>query len=369
MNLDEAIAAAASQGGGDGGGQDGGSPVDTGPAVPAPDKGVDGTRAAPVVEAKADPASGPARGPDGKFAPKPKEVAAAEPSPGAVPPLGAGAQPVAAKPPPPSWTPDEREAWAGLSPAAQAAILRREEDADRLSKDHSSARSVLERLEKSVSPYRDLLDPKDPFSTIADLLHTRKQLQYGAGPQKQGLLLEMAKAFGVPIDAAFAAGLINNHKLDVEAINAQMSGGGQPTHHAPQSPDAIRAMIQEEAKTQARTYVEEMQREQRNQAAQAQVEAFKAKHEYFNDLEPSMIGLVRGGVCKTPEDAYATALLLPANANIKRLVDQKAAAAAVGAQAPRVASPRPEPAAGPRVKNGAPMTLDDAIAAAYNQAS
>lgn len=95
-----------------------------------------------------------ARGPDGKFIAKegaPEKVAAPEPKlPPAEDVTKASAQPSqAAGAPPVSWAADAKGQWASLSPAVQAAVLKREQEASNGIRQYSDQVKLYER---AISP-------------------------------------------------------------------------------------------------------------------------------------------------------------------------------------------------------------------------
>jgi hypothetical protein len=170
----------------------------------------------PAAESVVDRGDG--RRPDGKFAPKVKEIAPekepaarteakAPPKEGASPDPQAAAQPDQPIPerdvtrPPSTWKPTARAEWEKLPPTVKAEIHRRESDfmngQSQLLPDAKFGKSVGE----IVAPYRMLIESEGgtPERAIHDLLRTAAALRLGTQEQKAQTLLGVIKQYGVDL--------------------------------------------------------------------------------------------------------------------------------------------------------------------------
>jgi hypothetical protein len=121
--------------------------------------------------------------------------------------------------PPIDWSPTEREHWAKIPKEVQAAIQRREHDANMVMQQSSESRKVADHFVKTVEPYRAMMAAEgaaDPFQAVTGLLNTAAQLHMGNPQQK----------------AERIAGLINHYGIDIETLDGILSGQAPP----PQQP-------------------------------------------------------------------------------------------------------------------------------------
>lgn len=132
------------------------------------------------------------------------------------------------QPAPASWSNEEREAWAAVPPKARAAIQRREQEMNRALRAAAPNRQRLEAIDKSVEPYKPLLERYGVSleQVLPPLLATRAALEVGTPEQKATLVANLCGDFGI----------------DLELLDSALAGryqGGQPQvrMQAPQLPD------------------------------------------------------------------------------------------------------------------------------------
>lgn len=261
------------------------APVEVAPveAAPAPVENTD-TEPAPVEAEKT--AAERARDEKGRFAgkanEKEKQTQAAAPKeakpgvPGDINPQVASAPVLPPKPkfkPPQSWKPELREKWSTLAEEFQAEIDRREGESTKAIESAAAARKLHEQFTQTVAPYEMMIRARgaDPMQVVGNFLQTGAQLQFGTPEQKAGLLANMVRSYGVPLELLAAA-------IDGAPANRQQQPGTQPAHI-----DPAQIAAQVEQRIQAQFQQRHMQA-QKVKSAQ-EVQAFEASKdaEFINE--------------------------------------------------------------------------------------
>ncbi len=133
----------------------------------------------------------------------------------------------APSPAPSSWTAAERAEWNALSPAAKAAVSRREGEMQRAFQTSADARRRVAAYDKLGTDYKPLLERYGVSleAALPPLLATRAALEVGTPQQKATLVANICADFGIDI----------NDLDDALALRFQ---GGPPRPIQPPQPQA-----------------------------------------------------------------------------------------------------------------------------------
>lgn len=297
----------------------------------------------------ADPAA-PVIGSEAPPAPKPAE--AAKPSTSATPP--AGATPVATPAPiaaPASWKAAEKAFWDKIPPEARAAVMRREQETQRVLSHSAEARKHQQSFQQAMTPYQPLFDAygvKDPIQALIPLMQTRAALEVGNPDQKAQLVANLVHQFGIDIQ-----------KLDGFLVKGPTPQAPVQQALDPRSIPELQPLFQiaEQFKQQQETKVA---------AAIAEVESLPHFEELREDMADVLDRAAARGKSLTVKQAYDVAAgalgltpapAVPSAANVSEAAamlakSRKAASSVAGA---------PKGAAGSK-----PSSLRDTIEAAMN---
>jgi ElaB/YqjD/DUF883 family membrane-anchored ribosome-binding protein len=145
----------------------------------------------------------------GRFAPKPTGAAGITPGPkGNQPPQAAPETglptPEQARPidrAPQTWTPAEREHWAGLPDEIKSRVLTRERQIQQTLQETIEARRFSEEINKTITPYMAMIQSEGgtPVTAIASLFQTAGALRTAPPQQKAQLVASLVKQFGIDV--------------------------------------------------------------------------------------------------------------------------------------------------------------------------
>ena len=229
---------------------------------------------------------------------------AAVPPGGPVPPTApqTGAEQAKA---PQSWKPIAREKWASIPADIQQEVLRREKDVSIAMQESSEARQNYQRLREVVSPYEPMLRAQntDPYTAINSLFQSVATLSSGAPGAK----------------AAMIANLISHYGVDIEQIDAHLTGRqapqGQPTVYQDPRVDQLLQQV-EQAK-----YQREQSAMEQAKTGLADVEQL----EFFMDVKDDMADILdiyaKKGVALSATEAYNKAIW--ANPQVSEVLTQR----------------------------------------------
>ena len=314
--------------------------------APAP---VEAAPAAPAAEGEPVPAG--ERNEKGQFVAKGK-TPAAKPSEAAAPKSGAPAptepaapeaqaQPVTppapAGKPPQSWTPAAREEWSKLPATVQKEVLRREHQMQQRLSESAPEVKLAQDFKSAYAPFEAMIRAEggEPLAAVRSLLQTAAAFRMGAPAAKAQLWLGMADQFGIPVDEAAIANLIQTRRLDIARLAAHLDGKApqgapaQPQQATPPlDPNALMAQIeqrfQQRLAEQARTAAQ--------QRAASEFESFVADpaNEFAEDVQDTMADLIemaaRRGKALSYQEAYQRALADPEHSHIQDILRQREAA-------------------------------------------
>lgn len=280
-------------------------------------------------------------------APSPtKAPVAAEPSPTEPPkPAEESGTPPPQLKAPQTWSASAREEFAKAPKAVQEEIVRRDKEMGRVLRDNSQLREFQQAMAQVAGPYAAHFQASgiDPMAAIGDGLKLRYVMT--AGPKAQR--------------AAMIVDLYNQAELTIDELAAALDRGHQPTSQEQSDP---RAIFQEEFGKFMKGLQSQRQDGLRQRAAE-EWPAFMEANEFAYDLQPTMRGLLGGGLAKDYKDAYEQALVLERRnprSEIAKILSQREAAEAAKAAAANVqrsrgaatsakshsAPPRPPPSGG-----------------------
>jgi hypothetical protein len=291
----------------------------------------------------------------GRFAPKigdkapeptPKVVEAPKVEAKVTPPAEPTPTPEPVKadiPPPRSLAAPLREAWKKLDATEREYLLKREGETARVHSESQQYRQVAEKYKEIVTPYEPLFRAEgvDTMQGINNLMRATAVLATGAPQAKADLIANLIQRYGV----------------DIQQLDARLSGQAMPQAQQPTySPE----MIAQQAQEAVRRELQQYQQQAAQKTAAQQLEAFQATEpEFFEDLKEDMGKLLETGFAKDYNDAYSKAQLL--NPVVARIIEQRRAAASSSgvhrAQA-AASSVRGQPTAGGPAPSGG-STSDD----------
>lgn len=355
MNLDDAMQAASEQ-------------LDT---IATPEPGP--TETVTTADVAPEPAPKPeARDEKGRFAPKAetpseKPTAAPKAANGAAPtapPVGQGKAAGAATLPAPaaesvppapsvkapqSLTPAAREAFAKADPVLQAEIAKREKEVSRTLQETAQARHYVQQVQASLAPYETIAraNGTDAMTWAGGALQMAASLYAGTPAQKAQTIARAIAISGV----------------DLEAINAVLSGQPDPKGQPAQPAPDVRSLVEQQFRA--------VQQQYEAKAADQTLATFLATEpEFIDDVWQDMQAVLQAAASQgrnlTLQQAYDRACKL--NDDVQGVVEkrkaaeaQRTATAATAKARAAAGFPRSQPAAAPAAQ---PKGIDAAMAAA-----
>jgi len=123
-------------------------------------------------------------------------------SPPSTTPAATPAAPVVGDKAPASWKAEEKAAWATVPASARAAIVRREQETQRVLSGSAQARKLEADFQKAIHPFTPLMEAHGiaPIPAIESLLQMRAALEVGTKEQKAQLVSNLVRQFGVDIE-------------------------------------------------------------------------------------------------------------------------------------------------------------------------
>ncbi len=205
--------------------------------------------------------------------------------------------PPTAKPkyePPSSLKAEVKAKWGEVPEWVQEEILRREEDSkkglDKLYGELGDHAKFGQTLKQVITPHASLLQAQGvtPEVAIADLLNTASVLYNGTLQQKLAMYRQLGQKFGIPAESPEGDG---NVLAQVQQYIAPV------TQQVTQLQQALQRQEQE-------------RRQHEETAATENIQKFKSdpKHEHFELVRDDMAKLIQGGLAKTLDEAYETAV-------------------------------------------------------------
>jgi hypothetical protein len=218
---------------------------------------------------------------------------------------------------PNSWKPTEREDWAKAPASIRAAVLRREKEIEQALGETNNIRKFSNELANIIQPHVAILQEQrtTPLAAINSLMTTAAGLYRGNQEQKANLVAQ----------------IIANYGVDIKTLDAVLSKQPIPPQQQNQpNPNAIPPWAQPVFQFMTEAQRAKQQREQYMQAeANAEIEQAQAEMPFFDDLRNDMADLMEMAANRgrTLDMKGAYALAVAANPEIKKIVDQRTAAA------------------------------------------
>ena len=186
---------------------------------------------------------------------------------------------------PSSWSPAVREKWGALPQDVRAEIIRREEASingvRKLHDEYAPIRNFTEALSPFITEAAS--NGADPAQYIANVLAGERGLRNPVPEQRFNALLNIAEQYGIPLRQ------IINQQVGQELLQPQQ----------PQQPNlAVEAQLRE---------MQQLKQEMQESAFKREIDAFKAGHEFFEDVSDIMADLMDSGRAKGLDDAYEQA--------------------------------------------------------------
>lgn len=226
--------------------------------------------------------------------------------------------------PPQSWKPTEKAKWDKIDPESRAAIYRREREITQALTDTASSRRIASDLQQVLQPFMGRIQSMNahPLVAVQELLKADYLLS--TAPKQQR--------------AAFVAKLITDYDVDIEALDAVLSGRAKPN---PQ--ETLDAQI--EARVTARLAPFEQRLAQTSAAEDAQLAQQlvpfqdKTKYPYYDRVRDDMADIIelsaKRKVYISLETAYNKAIQLDPTISEELAASRKAANVAANAAAQR----------------------------------
>ena len=188
------------------------------------------------------------------------------------------------KEPPKSWKKEMHETWSSLDKETQEYIELREEQMKEGIEVRKEDADLGMRMRDAFQPFENVLKKNnvDPVVASQRLMATHMRMMSAAPEEKKQLFNQLAQSYG-----------ITNEPVDEETQNLMNNP------FVKQLMDKVNHLEQNVSTTQ--NYFQSEREEQINN----QVETFKAKHDYFDDLSDEIVIQIRAG--KSLDDAYKIA--------------------------------------------------------------
>lgn len=210
--------------------------------------------------------------------------------------------------PPRTWRPEAAAVWAQIPSAAQAEILKREQDIFKGIETYREAAEFGAPLKQVMDPYLPVLQQYGikPESQVADMMQAHYTLAFGTQQQKAALIQQVIKDYGV----------------DVAGLNFQ-ADPNKSEYVDPQ----VAALRQQLEEVQSKLSQNDRQAmEAKRQEITRHVTAFAAdpKNVYFEELANDIAHLLKTGAEPTVEKAYEAAMWRNPAVRAKELARQQA---------------------------------------------
>ncbi len=270
--------------------------------------------------------------------------------------------------PPMSWRPQHKAKWDSVDPEIRQEVMRREREIDRGLSESASARQLSNAFHQTVQPYMARIQSYGvhPMVAVQELLKSDHILSTAPKTQRAAYMAELIKTYGI----------------DIEALDAALSGQ-QPSDN---SESRVEALLQERLKPfmafmQNQTAQSQAQQEaqQAQMAASIDSMANDPKYSEFDNVREDMADIIdlqaKKGVYLSLEQAYTRAIAM--NPEVSQRVRQQtdsaqrsAAAKEANAKALRALSASKSVNGAPSGnQTGVPVATDRraTIEAAWNQ--
>lgn len=259
---------------------------------------------------------------------------------------------------PQSWGVAEREAWAGLDPAVQAQIHKREKEINEALSYTGEARQFHDQFGQMIQPYAGLIaaEGSNPLAAVDAVMQTVSGLMQGTPGTKAQLIADAIKQYGVDIN-----------QLDSLLVGEMPSE--DPNAHVESLVQERLAPVQQYIDQQQQ--FQQQQQQQMYQANQQEINAFIQAHEFAQDVSPQMADFMQvaaqNGQNMSLDEAYQRAIQI--RPDVQQVINQRMAAGSAQQNGQLVEGKRRAAVSipsGGQLQSGAaaPTSMRDQIAAA-----
>lgn len=208
---------------------------------------------------------------------------------------------------PASWSAKAREAWGKLPQEAQAEVMKREREVNKVLQETAGARNLATQLHGVLAPYKDGMmanGVSNPIEAIGSLLATESRLRAGNSQEKALTVANLIKSYGVNIQEL--DNILSNQGYSPQ--QQQQTGQGYDPR-IEQMIEQRMAPVNQFLQMQQQQYKQQEQY-QRQQAVQT-VTGFAEKAEFINEVRMDMADLLDMAAARgqqmSIEDAYKKA--------------------------------------------------------------
>jgi hypothetical protein len=215
-----------------------------------------------------------------------------------------------------SWGPEEREQWSKIPRNLQEKVMQREGELNNMLQTTKAARETHSAFSRLTQQYGSALSGvmgNTPMETTSNLFSTVANLRMGSPIQK----------------AQIVADLINQFGVDINTLDSAIVGAAPPPEQ--QQQNQIEQMVNQrmapfEQMMGQQNALKVQQGQQRQQAANAEVQQFAQKAEFLGDVRNDMADLIDMATSRGQQmsmvDAYKKACTL--NPQIMGVLKQRA---------------------------------------------
>jgi hypothetical protein len=179
--------------------------------------------------------------------------------------------------------------WATLDPELQDALLQRDADYEKGIDGYKSKSEKADAFERAISPYMATINQfgVSPDVAVAELFKTDHSLRYGNEQQKNAVMLQIIRDYGINPQSLF----------------------NQLQHGAPQVSPEIAPVLHElqTLRSQQQAFMRE-QEARENAALTSEIERAKEGKEHFDLVREDMALLLQAGRASDLDDAYDKAI-------------------------------------------------------------
>lgn len=183
---------------------------------------------------------------------------------------------------PSTWKPAVAEKWKDLPPEVRAEIQRRESDYHKGIEQYKQGAAIAQEVQQVVTPYMQNFQAAGvhPLQAINHLLGVEHTLRNGSPEQKAQKLAEIARDYGIDLQAVAPLPPMDPQVQALVAQNHQLQN--------------FRMMVEQ----------------QQQQAVMSEIEAFRANPEnvHFEAVKDDMALLLQAGKAESLQDAYDKAV-------------------------------------------------------------
>lgn len=190
---------------------------------------------------------------------------------------------------PKTWRKEAAAAWATVPDVVKHEIAKREADMFKGIEQYRTNADIGAGFAQLVNPYLPMLNQQgiNPYQHVNELLGFHYTLATGTPEQKASLLQQIAQQFNIPLDGLAPADEESYIDPQIASLQQQI-----------QQLQSVHQQAQQQTIQQRRAELE------------SEIQAFSADpaNPYFDELSPTMVQLIQGGLAKNLREAYDMAI-------------------------------------------------------------